>query len=98
VSKVSAHAKRRIRERVGTRAVKKLSDAALREGVTLENTKGRLRDYLLYLQAKPGTRVRLFKNRVFIYRGANTLVTVVNLPWRILKYVKAQQPKEGEKP
>jgi hypothetical protein len=81
--RVSQHADERIRERCGLpkRAVEKNAAKALSDGITHEETSGRLKKYLdfLFLTHRRATNIRIYGCFVYLFTK-HTLITVFPLP------------------
>lgn len=83
--RVSRHADRRIRERVGIprSAVKRMAAKARAEGVRRQDTQGSLRRYLdaLYHYNEEADAIVVYAEKVWIFSGT-TLITVLDLHQR----------------
>ena len=81
--KVSRHAAKRTKERVGLS--KKIADKnaqkALDEGITHAETRGSLNRYLnhIYFSDRTINNVRIYQHNVYLFAG-KTLVTILPLP------------------
>jgi hypothetical protein len=88
---VTDHGRRRIRQRIGApgSAARDLAERALCEGLRIDETVGQLHGHLCAIQAHSdrGTSLRVFRGRVWLYRGAS-LITVLPLPGRLAPHVK----------
>ena len=88
MTSVTQHAKRRMRERCGLpkKAVQRMADKALVDGVMHKDTVGALRKWVdgLFLQARTANNIRLYGNHAFLFHD-DTLITVINMPTRFVK-------------
>lgn len=88
MSDVTKHAQKRIRERCGLpkKAVQRMADKALVEGVRHKDTVGALHKWVdgLFLQARNGNNIRLYGNHAFIFHD-EILITVINIPPRFVE-------------
>lgn len=98
--RVSRHADRRVRERVGIprSAVKKMAARARAEGVSRLDTKGSLRRYLdaLYHYNEQADSIVVYNEKVWIFSGT-TLITVLDLHQRYKNRANGMQKKGREK-
>ena len=82
-AKVTRHAGKRIRERVGLnkKAVERLANKALNEGLAHKECKGQLHHFVSNLFKRYGVAngIRVYSEKVFIFAGSN-LITVMHLP------------------
>ena len=80
---VTNHAKQRIHERMGVRkkTTDRVAENALKKGLTVKETKGKLKKYLnkLFLTHSVGNNMRVYAEKVFIFQGDH-LITVLSLP------------------
>lgn len=83
------HAKKRLKERLGTTKKSSISVAnnALASGKRHSDYRGAARKFLdkTFLSYKSANNMRVFNNYVFIFNG-NTLITVLPFPKRFQKY------------
>ena len=83
--RVSRHADRRVRERVGVprSAVKRMAAKARAEGIPRLDTKGSLRRYLdaIYHCNEEADSIVVYNEKVWIFAGT-TLITVLDLRHR----------------
>ena len=91
---VSKHAKKRLKERCGLnkRSIQRMADKAFIDGVRHSDTRGRLNKWItsLYFYNKTADNIRLYGDKVYIFTG-NTLVTVIQIPPKLLKYMPGKQ-------
>lgn len=101
---VSAHAKKRIKERcgIGKSASDRQAALALERGIPHSQTKGQLHKWVsgLFLKShdihnKHITDIRLYNNKAFLFSVDGKLVTVLNIPGSLQKYVKKSEEKTG---
>ena len=89
---LTKHARKRIRERLGipNRGVEREFQRAL-EGLTIQQTTGRLKRWLKYQRKKYGhaAHYRVTPNAVFAFQG-NSMVTVLLLPQELRTSATAQ--------
>lgn len=87
--KVTRHANKRIRERMGLnkKSVDNIAALALEKGLKQSETTGRLRKYMdyLYYSHVTANNIRLYSQKVFIFHNT-ILITVFKLP---NEYIKA---------
>lgn len=97
--RVSRHADRRVRERIGIprSAVKKMAAKARAEGVSRLDTHGSLRRYLdaLYHYNEQADSIVVYNEKVWIFSGA-TLITVLDLHQRYKNRANGMQKKARE--
>jgi hypothetical protein len=79
--KVTRHAFERSRERIklSQKATLRLSHIAYNKGIGLLDATGSLFLYMTYLQHQGGAEIRIFAEKVWVFRGGN-LLTVYQLP------------------
>lgn len=79
---VSHHAMERGKSRCGLdkAATERTAALALRNGLRIRETRGRLRHYLESLQYDHGTVPRIRGNHIFIFGREDCLVTILELP------------------
>ena len=96
--RVSRHADRRIRERVGVprSAVKRMAARARAEGIPRKDTHGSLRRYLdaLYHYNEEADNIVVYAEKVWIFSGT-TLITVLDLHQRYKNRANGMK-KKGE--
>jgi len=83
MSAVTKHARQRGRERFRLKLTSMIALAAmaLEKGIRVEETAGRLRNYLDGRQSEhPGTMIRLYAEKVLIYGEQDMLITAYPLP------------------
>ena len=84
-AKVTRHADKRMRKRVGINrsAVEKIARRALADGYTRHDFSGSLRRYLdyLYHYNEEANNIRVYAEKVWIFSD-NILITVLDLPQR----------------
>ena len=77
------HAEKRVRDRVGVKknVVDKVTQKALKNGITHNETAGSLKRYMdkLYLSHKKATNMRIYNRNIYLFDD-NILITVINLP------------------
>lgn len=82
-SYVTAHASKRLRERVGVRkrSIQNISDRALSKGLSHKDLSGKLRRYVdgLFLRSRTANNIKVYSEKIYIFRD-NTLITVISLP------------------
>ena len=80
---VTIHAGRRIRERIGVnkKAIQTISDRALIKGLSHNELKGKLKQYIdaLYFKRSTANNIKVYAEKVYIF-NENILITVVSLP------------------
>ena len=88
--KVSDHASKRLRERMGAnkKSVERIVTIAHSKGKSRKDFKGRMGRYLdgLYLKYRKGNGIRVYGDIVYIFQG-RTLITVFHIPKGLKKYV-----------
>lgn len=84
-AKVTRHADKRMRKRVGINrsAVEKIARKAMTDGYTRHDFSGSLRRYLdyLYHYNEEANNIHVYAEKVWIFSD-NTLITVLDLPQR----------------
>lgn len=97
--KTTKHAERRIKQRCGIQlgSSTRFADLALERGLTHSQTTGSLKRFIdgLYLDKKLANNIRVYGDKVFLFRGT-TLITVVQLPQKYLKTYAKLQAKYSE--
>jgi len=87
-SRVTAHAGKRIRERIGVnkKTIQAVSDRALIKGLSHSELTGKLKRYIdkLYFRSETANNIKVYAEKVYIFKG-NTLITVVGLPTGLKK-------------
>ena len=82
-SYVTNHARKRIHERMGVRkkTSERVANIALKKGLKLSDTKGKLKKYInkLFSDHGVGDNIRIYAEKVFIFQGS-CLITVLSLP------------------
>lgn len=96
--KVTRHADKRMRKRVGINrsAVEKIARKALNNGYTRHDFHGSIRRYLdaLYHYNGQADNIRVYAEKVWVFSG-NTLITVLDLPQRYKNRANGISPKEN---
>lgn len=91
---VSKHAVRRLKERCGLnkRSVQRMADKAFTDGIRHSDTRGRLNKWVtsLYFYNRTADNIRLYGDKAYIFAGS-TLVTVIQIPPDLLKYMPGKQ-------
>lgn len=88
MSNLSNHARKRIKQRIGTRRMEQLFDKALTDGIPQSETKGDLKRFLAKGAMAHQTNCIVYKGFIFWHNKANVLITVTPLPQKFIKYVK----------
>lgn len=89
-AKVTKHAEKRTKERVGLR--KKIADKnaekALKYGIKHSDTKGKLKRYFthLYFKNQKRNNIRIYNRKVYIFSD-DKLITVFDLPKEFIRTV-----------
>ena len=82
-SKVTLHAGKRIRERMGVKkkSIQTISDRAYLKGLNHNETAGHLKRYIdkLYFRSKTANNIKVFAEKIYLF-NEKTLITVVPLP------------------
>lgn len=93
---VSKHAVRRLKERCGLnkRSVQRMADKAFVDGIRHSDTRGRLNKWVtsLYFYNKTANNIRLYGDKAYLF-AESTLVTVIQIPPDLLKYMPEKQNK-----
>lgn len=96
---VTKHGAERMRGRIGIpkKAVQRLADIALSEGVRHSETTGALHRYIsaLYHKEKTANQIRLYGDKTYIFQG-NKLITVIPTPNKYLKIIKRMLEKRSK--
>lgn len=95
---VTKHAQKRLKERCGLskKAAERLANLAYEHGMKHSETTGNLRKWVVsqYFYNETANNIRLYGDKAFIFRGY-TLITVLQIPHNLVKYVKGQGKKNG---
>lgn len=87
---VSKRAVRRLKERCGLnkRSAQRMADKAFTDGIRHSDTRGRLNKWVtsLYFYNRTADNIRLYGDKAYIFAGS-TLVTVIQIPPDLLKYM-----------
>jgi len=87
-SRVTQHAGKRIRERVGVnkKSIQTVADRALTRGLDHNELTGKLKRYIdkLWFRSKTANNMKVYAEKVYIFRDT-TLITVVPLPTGLKK-------------
>ena len=94
---VSRHGERRARERAGVpkKAVERMAQRALTEGIGYSEATGGLKRYLYWLYKKydgNGNNIRVYGDKVYIFHDA-ILITVLNVPPEHRKAARMQRKR-----
>lgn len=84
---VSCHAAERIKERYGTKSKKKiqrLCNMAYERGATSENTKGKLKDWIVQ-KTRPGATISCYNEFAFVFSNKAECITILQIPPAIKK-------------
>lgn len=97
---VTAHAGKRIRERVGggKKASQNVADRALSKGLGHQELTGKLKRYIdsLWFRNRTANNIKVYSEKVYIFKG-NVLITVISLPTGLKKIAnKLFQNKNAE--
>ena len=97
--RVSKHANRRSRERIGIpkRAVERNARKALAHGLGYAQARGDLKDYIYWLYNRydrNGNNIKIYNGYVYVFHD-EILITVLNVPPEHRKQAKWQQEKRG---
>jgi len=88
----SDHAKKRMKERLGTnkQAAHRIAVNALNKGITHSDTSGSLKRFMdaLFLSHRTASNMRIYNNAVFIFDKMEHLITVIPVPGKYYKSVK----------
>ena len=80
---VTNHAKRRLKERLGTskNSATKIAQRALKLGLHHKDAVGELKEYLskLFLSHRNANNMRIYAEKVFLF-CKNVLITIIELP------------------
>ena len=95
--KVSKHAEKRMKERVGLnkKTIDNVAKRALEKGLAHKDLKGSLLKYInsLYLSHKKANNIKVFNNKVYLFRDT-LLITVIPLPFKYTKlYLRIRDAK-----
>jgi hypothetical protein len=86
--KVTLHAKRRIRERLGVNKKSTVKSAvrALNDGISHNQLTGLLKKYIdkVYLKHRKANNIKIYGDKIYLFSN-NTLITVLHLPPKLLK-------------
>lgn len=96
--KITKHAEKRMKERIGLnkKTIDKVAIKAMKEGLKHRELKGSLLKHVseLYLRYKKANNIRVFNNKVYLFRE-DVLITVVPLPFKYTKiYLKIKNAKK----
>lgn len=89
-SYLTNHAKDRLKERAGiSKSNDRILELALTRGISHSETKGKLNKYLtkLYFYNETANNIKVYQEKVFIFDD-KVLITVLNLPNELKKYLK----------
>lgn len=96
---VTRHAQKRIRERNGAnkKAVYRIAEKALKEGIPHSRTKGRLNKWItgIYFQNKKVNNIRIYGDKAYLFSD-EFLITVLQIPAYITKDLKEMIISEEE--
>lgn len=96
---ITRHGEKRSRKRLGLKkkAIERDVEAALEQGATHADTRGRLRKFLdkLYLSHENATNMRIHRGRVYLF-NEDTLITVITLPGNLQKTADNIKKKKSE--
>lgn len=99
-ARVTNHASRRIRERIGIKkkSVNHLALKALNEGLSQSELSGNLKKYVcgIYFKTRNANNIKVLHDKVFLFKG-NTLITVLPLPQSLAKLAQKLIDKKAEK-
>ena len=88
---LTKHGTKRVRQRVGVskRGVERAAEKAMTQGITHEQSTGKVHQYItrLYFQHNTANNIRIWCNYVYIFCD-DRLVTVFNLPPELRKPVE----------
>lgn len=94
---VTKHAKERTKRVIPSKKkAVQLAEEALEFGIKHEETTGFLNKYLtgLFFYNKTANNIRIYKQKVFVFSN-NTLITILNLPYRYHSSVEAIKTKRS---
>ena len=104
---LTRHGEKRIRERAGLskKACERMAKIAFMEGAAIEDTKGRLRNYMLqhYTSHDGATdNMRVYGDKIWIFNGT-CLITILQIPTGIsskgtARYVNHHTPEPNGSP
>lgn len=98
--KITFHAIDRAKERIGIprSAAERLSERALADGLTFEETTGSLRNYLelKHAHTQIADHFRLYAGKCFCFRDG-CLITVFPLPRELLRVFQKQMARKRER-
>ena len=88
---ISRHARKRIKERVGVGSsnVEKIAKKALEQGISHNQTKGRLNKWITeqYFYNKRANNIKIYGEKAYIFRFEK-LITVIPVPCVLTKNLK----------
>ena len=94
---MSRHGKKRLKERIGgsKKTANLLILEVLKYGLDVNTFTGRLRRYLDFERSKSSlTYIRVYKSKIFVFsNNYHDLVTVLNIPSRLMNDLKKQLEK-----
>lgn len=88
--KVTIHGEERTKRLVPSKKLsKRLAEKALTLGIKTSETTGNLKKFIdyLYFYNKTANNIRIYNQKVFIFHN-NTLITILNLPYRFHRTVE----------
>lgn len=87
MAEVTDHARKRIKQRRGSKHAEKEFSSALAEGTRMADTKGDLKRFLNKYAMRNYSDAVIYKGMVYWHKK-EVLITVTPLPQRFLKYLK----------
>lgn len=97
---VTKHAQRRMKQRCGVskNSTKRMAKKVYDFGMTHSETTGNLKKWVdsLYFFNKKANQIRLYGDKAYIFHN-QTLITVVQIPQNLIKFVKRRVKKDGNK-
>lgn len=89
---ITKHAKDRMKQRCGfnKKAVNRMAEKALTDGIPHKKTKGQLNKWItsLYFYSERANNIRIYGDKAYIFRD-DRLITVIQVPPSLRKNIKS---------
>jgi hypothetical protein len=82
-ARLTRHATDRAHQRLGLGfvAAERLAEAARTQGLGVDEVAGQLRRWMLFkIKEHPGTQLRIYGTKVFVFGRDEAVITILNLP------------------
>lgn len=99
MTKITKHAKKRVKERCGIndKAMERMAEKILADGIKHHECSGKLKRWVdgLYLYSEKANNIRLYGDKAYLFH-ATTLITVIQIPNRLLSHVISIQKRKDK--